>query len=105
MIGSHGTSRALPDGGYHGVYKPFWTKEHAFVLDAKGNKKVFRDAYEAETHAWRTCKRVERERLNALRLDPTQLQDIPKFHEARSRAGKKMFAERRIREMMKEAAE
>lgn len=105
MIGSHATSRALPDGGYHGVYKPFWTKEHSFVLDAKGNKKVFREAYEAEAHAWRTCKRVERERLDSLRLDPTQIQDIPKFHEARSRAGKRMFAERRLKQAMKEAAE
>jgi hypothetical protein len=85
MIGSHATSRSLPDGGYHGIYKPFWTKDQSIVTDADGNKLVFRDKWEAEATAWRECKKVEHDRLNALRADPTQIQDAGRWYDRNTR--------------------
>jgi hypothetical protein len=85
LIGSHATSRSLPDGGYHGVYKPFYTKEHSLVLGPNDKPKVFREAYEAETMAWRECKRVEREHLNYLRADPTQTKEAGRWYDRNTR--------------------
>ena len=85
MIGSFATSRALPDGGYHGVYKPFYTKEESFVMLDDEHKRVFRDKWEAEAVAWRQCKWVEREHLRYLRADPQQIKEAGRWYDKNTR--------------------
>lgn len=85
MIGSNAYARALPDGGYHGVYKPFYTKEESFVMTTEDKKRVFRDKWEAEAMAWRQCKWVERQHLQNLRADAKQIKDAGRWYNKNTR--------------------
>lgn len=108
MIGSFATSRALPDGGYYGVYTPFYTKEESFVMATEDKKRVFRDRWEAEAIAWRECKKVERDRLHYLRLDRTQIQEAGRWYDRNTRMraqSMKIIADQAENLFRREAAE
>ncbi len=92
-------------GSYTGHYRLIWdTKTLHCVTDDDGNPVRFPSWERATIAAYQARDAAEDGRFTHWRGVP-QDRDIPKFHEARSRSGKKMFAERRLREMMKEAAE
>jgi hypothetical protein len=92
-------------GLYTGHYFLIWdTKQMHTVCDDEGNPVRFPSWEKATIAAYQARDAAEEGRFTNWRGVP-QIREIAKFHEARSRAGKKAFAERRLREAMREAAE
>lgn len=90
----------LPSG-YFAYYSAAWKTGLEAVLDKSGKPKPFPSQIQAENAAYKALLAVEN-KTYALRNDPEQARVTPKFYELRSRAGKKAFAERKLREAMKE---
>lgn len=90
----------LPSG-YFAYYSVAWKTGLEAVLDKSGKPTRFPSRIEAENAAYKALLAVEN-KMYALRNDPDQATVPPKFYELRSRAAKKAFADRRLREAMKE---
>jgi hypothetical protein len=81
-------------GMYTGHYRTIWdTKTLHAVCDDDGNPVRFPSWERATIAAYQARDEAEEGRFTHWR-GVAQLQDIPKFHQPRSRAGKKMFAAR-----------
>lgn len=92
-------------GLYTGHYWTIWnTKQMMTVCDDDGDPVKFPSWEKATIAAYQARDAAEEGRFTHWRGVP-QIQPTPKFHEARSRAGKRAFAERLLKEAMKEAAE
>lgn len=93
-------------GGYFTAhYRVLWdTKTLHAACDEKGVVLRFGDRRDAKIAAYQARDIAEAKRFTHWN-GVDQVSVAPKFYEARSRAGKKRFAEQQIREAMREVAE
>lgn len=81
---------------YTAHFYVIWKQDKPFtVCDDEGNPVRFPSWERATIAAYQARDAAEEGRFTHWRGVP-QIRDLPKFHEARSRAGKRMFAERAL---------
>lgn len=92
------------DGSWLAFYLPGYTSRPQAVRDAKGQPVRYLTSEKAHIAA---CEALcaDLNRIEAMRLEPDQIKPCPKVWEPRSAAGRKRWAEQRLREAMREAAE
>lgn len=91
-------------GAWLAFYTPFQTTKPQPVTDAKGEPVRYPTEEKARIAAHEALLAAVN-RVEAIHLDPDQIKPHPKIWEARSRAGKKAWAERMLKDAMKEPEE